>query len=57
MKERNRHMLCCGCGYAVKENTMFKKIYRNTALCLCKRCTKKLYAEMGEKIKDWSDEE
>ena len=55
MRERNRYMLCSGCGYAVKENIMFTKIYKDSAFCLCKGCTKKLLAEISEKIKDWSD--
>lgn len=49
MTERERYMLCCDCGYAVKEKTMFIKKYKNTAFCLCKKCTTKLYEELRER--------
>ena len=53
MRERDNYMLCCDCGYAVKEKNIFKKAYKNTAICLCKKCAEKLTKE----IKDWSDKE
>lgn len=53
MTEREKYMLCCGCGYAVKEKNIFRKAYRNTAICLCRKCAKKLATE----IKYWSDTE
>ena len=46
-------MLCCDCGYAVKEKNIFKKAYKNTAICLYKKCAEKLTKE----IKGWSDTE
>lgn len=51
MKERSNYMLCCGCGYIVKEKNIFKKAYKNTAVCLCKKCAQELVRD----IKDWSD--
>ena len=48
MKERDNYMLCCDCGYAVKEKTMFKKAYRNTAICLCRKCAVKLCTELAD---------
>lgn len=53
MKQRNNYMLCCNCGYAVKDKNIFKKAYRNTAICLCKKCAKKLVTEIVE----WGDTE
>ena len=46
MKERSNYMLCCGCGYAVKEKNIFKKAYKNTAVCLCKKCAQELVRDM-----------
>lgn len=48
MKERDNYMLCCDCGYAVKEKTMFKKAYKNTAICLCRKCAVKLCTELAD---------
>ena len=42
MKERNNYMLCCSCGYAVKDKNIFKKAYQNTAICLCRNAPKSL---------------
>ena len=41
-------MLCCDCGYAVKEKNMFKKVYKNTAVCLCRKCAVKLCTELAD---------
>ena len=41
-------MLCCDCEHAVKMSTMFIKQYRNTAICLCKKCALKLCGEIEE---------
>lgn len=51
MKERNNYMLCCSCGYAVKDKNIFKKAYKNTAICLCRKCAKELVKD----IENWSD--
>lgn len=51
MKERDKYMLCCGCGYAVKQSTMFIKEYQNTAVWLCRKCAKELTEEIQEHIK------
>ena len=48
MKQRDNYMLCCDCGYAVKEKNMFKKVYKNTAVCLCRKCAVKLCAELAD---------
>lgn len=48
MKEREVHMLCCGCGYAVKRSKMFVKAYNHTAICLCKKCARELQDEISE---------
>ena len=48
MKERENYMLCCDCGFAVKQSTMFIKKYQNTAICLCKKCTINLYTEIAD---------
>ena len=50
MKERAKYMLCCGCGYAVKHNTVFIKEYQNNAICLCRKCAKELTEEIQEHI-------
>lgn len=34
-----------------KEKNIFKKAYKNTAVCLCKKCAQELVRD----IKDWSD--
>ncbi len=52
MKERDRYMLCCDCGYAVKQKTMFIKEYRNTAICLCRKCALKLGREIAETVEN-----
>lgn len=46
MKEQNNYMLCCSCGYAVKERNIFKKVYKNTAICLCRKCAKELVKDI-----------
>lgn len=51
MIERERYMLCCDCGYAVKEKNIFKKVYQDTAICLCRKCAKELVND----IIDWRD--
>ncbi len=43
-------MLCCDCGFAVKEKKMFKKTYQNTAICLCRKCALKLAREIAETV-------
>lgn len=52
MKERNNYMLCCDCGYAVKEKTMFKKAYKDTAICLCRKCALKLGREIADTVEN-----
>lgn len=51
MKEREKYMLCCSCGYAFKDKNIFKKAYQNTAICLCRKCSKELVKD----IESWSD--
>ena len=51
MKERENYMLCCDCGYAFKQKSMFIKEYKNTAICLCRKCAKELVKD----IENWSD--
>ena len=48
MKQRDNYMICCDCGYAVKAKHMFKKVYKNTAICLCSKCALKLYTELAD---------
>lgn len=48
MKQRDNYMICCDCGYAVKAKHMFKKVYKNTAICLCRKCALKLYTELED---------
>lgn len=50
MKERNNYMLCCDCGYAVKEKTMFKRAYKNTVICLCRKCAMRLSREIADTV-------
>ena len=33
-------VMCCDCGTYHKKDKMFIKQYSNTAICLCKKCTK-----------------
>lgn len=47
-KECEPYMLCSDCGYAVKRSRMFVKSYEQTAICLCKKCAKKLAEEINE---------
>lgn len=54
MRERERYMLCSGCGYAFKEDNIFKKVYCDTAICLCRKCALKLAREIEEKCGDES---
>ena len=35
-------IMCCDCGTYHKKDKMFIKQYSNTAICLCKKCAKKL---------------
>lgn len=48
-KEREPYMLCSDCGYAVKRSKLFVKSYNHTAICLCKKCARKLSDEINEK--------
>lgn len=48
-KEHEGFMFCCDCGLAVKISNLFVKSYHNTAICLCKRCAKKLVDELKKK--------
>lgn len=43
---KERMALCCDCGYAVKTNKMFIKQYKNTGICLCRKCALKLSKEI-----------
>ena len=43
-------MLCCDCGYAVKEKTMFKRAYKNTVICLCRKCAMRLSREIADTV-------
>ena len=54
MIKRPTMMLCCDCGYAVDKSKMFIKQYRNTAICLCKTCSRKLSEEIQEALKETS---
>lgn len=49
MKERERYMLCSDCGYAFEEDEIFKRAYKNTAICLCRECALKLAQEITDK--------
>ena len=51
MKERSKHMMCCGCGFVVLAENMFIKEYKHTAICLCKKCAKELSKEIQQKYK------
>ena len=51
MRERSKYMLCCDCGFAVPTEKMFIKSYKNTAICLCKKCAKNLSKEMQQHYK------
>lgn len=48
MREMENYMLCCDCGLAVKQSTMFIKRYQNTAICLCKKCAINLCKEIDD---------
>lgn len=48
MKDKNRYMFCSDCGYAFKEDEIFKKAYTNTAICLCRECALKLAQEITD---------
>ena len=56
-KGREGFMFCCDCGLAVKMSKLFKKSYHNTAICLCKKCAKKLANEINEKYTEGEDTE
>lgn len=46
---RNNWVLCCSCGFGVKENKMFVKEYKHVGLCLCKKCALELVREIEER--------
>ena len=48
-KECEPYMLCSDCGYGVKRSKIFIKSYKHTAICLCKKCAKKLAEEINDK--------
>ena len=48
-KKRDDYMLCSDCGYGVKRSKMFIKSYKHTAVCLCKKCARKLADEINER--------
>ena len=48
MKERDNYMLCCDCGLAVKQSSMFVKKYQNTAICLYRKCAVKLCTQITD---------
>lgn len=52
MIKQPKLMLCCDCGYAVDTDKMFIKQYQNTAICLCKKCAKKLRNQIEEQYKE-----
>ena len=52
MRERDNYVLCCDCGYAVKQKTMFIKKYQNTAICLCRKCALKLGREIADTVEN-----
>lgn len=54
MTERERYMLCSGCGYAYKESHIFKKTYKQTAICLCRKCLRNLIEEAEMELKNES---
>lgn len=47
-REQKTYMLCDDCGYAYPEGKMFKKWYKRTAICLCRKCSLKLAEEIAE---------
>jgi NMD protein affecting ribosome stability and mRNA decay len=51
MRERSKYMLCSDCGFAVPTETMFIKEYKNTAICLCRKCAKDLSKEIQQHYK------
>lgn len=51
MRERSKYMLCCDCGFVIPTETMFIKSYRNTAICLCRKCAKSLSKEIQQHYK------
>ena len=52
MKDKNRYMFCSDCGYAFKEDEIFKKAYTNTAICLCRECALILAQEITDQYVD-----
>lgn len=52
MKEREHYMFCSDCGYALKEEEIFRKAYTNTAICLCRECALKLALEITDQYLD-----
>lgn len=49
-KPYSEYVLCCDCGYAFKLKDIFVKQYKNTAICLCRKCSDKLRKEIEEKF-------
>ena len=43
-------MFCCECQALVKRRNMFVRRFNGTAICLCKKCTKKFYKEIKQHL-------
>ena len=48
----SEYIMCSKCGLFCKEEKMFIKQYKHTAICLCKGCAKELANEIKERYKE-----
>lgn len=48
----DRRIFCSNCDYAYKEETMFKKQFNNTVICLCRKCARELANDIRERYKE-----
>ena len=51
-KSYSEYISCSDCGYYFKPKSVFVKRYKDTAVCLCKKCADKLRDEIKEYFKD-----
>lgn len=46
--KENDYIMCSDCGEYIKTKKTFIKYYKNTAICLCDKCAKKLRMELED---------
>lgn len=49
-KPYSEYISCQDCGYYFKPESVFVKTYKDTAICLCKKCAEKLCNEIEKSL-------